>query len=244
MPIQRLPKGRNRSDSPTSPRALPGSGRSKRKGSAVSGIEDEDLILRIAARDEVALELLMESMQIRIFSFIRKIVRDDHLAEEVTQDTFLTIWENASRFDGRRQLVPWIFGIARNLARTASRSTARRSRHLAPLDWWDGIENSSTHADAHTKVELQLLIEQIRSAVATLAPCYQGVLELRLRRNMTYKEIAKVCDIPLGTVKSRLHKGRSHLRLQLQSLRMMIADGEEMNRDVVGCPDSKLKNSG
>jgi RNA polymerase sigma-70 factor (ECF subfamily) len=242
VPIQRLPKGRNRSDSPTSPRALPGSGRSKRKGSAVSGIEDEDLVLRIAARDEVALELLMESMQIRIFSFIREIVRDDHLAEEVTQDTFLTVWENASRFDGRRQLVPWIFGIARNLARTASRSAARRSRHLAPLDWWDGIEGS-THADVHTKVELLLLIKQVRSAVATLAPYYQEALELRLRWNMTYKEIAKMYDIPLGTVKSRLHKGRSYLRVQLQSLRMMMAEGEEVNQDVVGCLDSKLKNS-
>ena len=242
MPIRRLPKGRNRSDSPTSPRALPDSGRSKRKGSAVPGIEDEDLILRIAARDEVALKLLIEAMHTRIFSFIREIVRDDHLAEEVTQDTFLTVWENASRFDGRRQLVPWIFGIARNLARTASRSTARRSRHLAPLDWWDGIKGS-THADVHTKVELQLLIEQIRSAVATLAPCYQGVLELRLRWNMTYKEIAKMYDIPLGTVKSRLHKGRSYLRVQLQSLRMMMAEGEEVNQDVVGCLDSKLKNS-
>ncbi|MGE5584367.1 MAG: RNA polymerase sigma factor [Bacillota bacterium] len=60
-------------------------------------------------------------MRVPIFTFARQIVLDDHLAEEVTQDTFLVVWENASGFEVGRRVVSWVFAIARNLAWTAAR---------------------------------------------------------------------------------------------------------------------------
>ncbi|MDI7247503.1 MAG: sigma-70 family RNA polymerase sigma factor [Bacillota bacterium] len=187
---------------------------------------DEELVLRIAARDEEALGLLVEAMRVPIFTFAKQIVLDDHLAEEVTQDTFLVVWENAPGFEVGRRVVPWVFAIARNLARTAARTAARRLKRLAAGRWAE-LEPADTRADPHAEVERALLDGQVRRAMAALAPCYREVLELRLHLNMAYEEIAEVCGIPMGTVKSRIHKGLRNLRARLREQGVTAAEGEE-----------------
>ncbi len=234
MAVRRSPKGRNRNDSAAGASSSSDAAQSRREDSAVPGVGDGELVLRMAARDEEALRLLVEAMRVPIFTFARQIVLDDHLAEEVTQDTFLVVWENASGFEVGRQVVPWVFAIARNLARTAARSAARRSKRLAAAGRWADIadiEVGGVHAgpcaDPHAEVERALIDGQVRRAMAALAPCYREVLELRLHLNMTYEEIAEVCGIPMGTVKSRIHKGLRNLRARLREQGITATEGEE-----------------
>ncbi|MGE5573366.1 MAG: RNA polymerase sigma factor [Bacteroidota bacterium] len=164
MAVRRSPKGRNRNDSAAGASSSSDAAQSTREDSAVPGVGDGELVLRIAARDEEALRLLVEAMRVPIFTFARQIVLDDHLAEEVTQDTFLVVWENAPGFEVGRRVVPWVFAIARNLARTAARSAARRSKRLAAAGRWADIadiEVGGVHAgpcaDPHAEVEGALL---------------------------------------------------------------------------------------
>ncbi|MBC7083272.1 MAG: RNA polymerase sigma factor [Firmicutes bacterium] len=227
MAIRRSPKGRNRNDSAAGASSSSDVAQSRREGSAVPGVGDQELVLRMVARDEEALGLLVEAMRVPIFTFARQIVLDDHLAEEVTQDTFLVVWENASGFEVGRRVVPWVFAIARNLARTAARTAARRLKRLAAAGRWAELEPADARADPHAEVEGTLLHRQVRRAMAALAPCYREVLELRLHLNMTYEEIAEVCGIPMGTVKSRIHKGLRNLRARLREQGITATEGEE-----------------
>lgn len=226
MVIRHSPEGRNRKDFPPGVSSSSDAAQSRRQGTAVPGIGDTELILRIAEHDEGALRLLVESMRVPVFTFVRQIVLDDHVAEEVTQDTFLVVWKNASRFEAGHRVVPWVFAIARNLAWTAARSSARRSKHLAAVCPTE-LELPDSSADPHAEAERAFLSEQVRRTMAALAPCYREVLELRLHLDMTYEEIAEVCCIPIGTVKSRIHKGLRSLRTRLREQGIAAAEREE-----------------
>lgn len=153
--IRHSPEGRNRKDFPPGVSSSSDAAQSRRQDTAVPGIGDTELILRIAEHDEGALRLLVESMRVPVFTFVRQIVLDDHVAEEVTQDTFLVVWKNASRFEAGRRVVPWVFAIARNLAWTAARSSARRSKHLAAVCPTE-LELPASSADPHAEAEWAL----------------------------------------------------------------------------------------
>ena len=192
---------------------LVGPARPVRAAPADEATSDEQLVLRIRARDERALSALYTRYADPVYGLALRIVRNVEVAEEVVQETFLRVWRGAHTFQGNPAgLRSWIFRIARNCSLDQLRRQAARPRTVtitpeptddrAPLD---------TFADATCDVAAQAttrcLGEQVRRALMTLPPEQRHALELAYFGGLTHREIAETTGEPLGTIKTRLRLG-------------------------------------
>ena len=176
--------------------------------SAASAIEPDVLLLeQIAGGDESALETLFERYGDRLYAYILGMVKDESSAQDVLQETLIAIWKQAGSYRGEGRMIAWAYGIARNKALR----TYRRRENL-PLD--EQVENSaqSIGGDPERQAQLQQRREVLRRGLNALAPQYREVLDLFFLHDMKLKEIAAICKIPLGTVKSRLNHARRELK--------------------------------
>ena len=176
--------------------------------SAASAIEPDVLLLeQIAGGDESALETLFERCGDRLYAYILGMVKDESSAQDVLQETLIAIWKQAGSYRGEGRMIAWAYGIARNKALR----TYRRRENL-PLD--EQVENSaqSIGGDPERQAQLQQRREVLRRGLNALAPQYREVLDLFFLHDMKLKEIAAICKIPLGTVKSRLNHARRELK--------------------------------
>ncbi len=176
--------------------------------SAASAIEPDVLLLeQIAGGDESALETLFERCGDRLYAYIFSMVKDESSAQDVLQETLIAIWKQAGSYRGEGRMIAWAYGIARNKALR----TYRRRENL-PLD--EQVENSaqSIGGDPERQAQLQQRREVLRRGLNALAPQYREVLDLFFLHDMKLKEIAAICKIPLGTVKSRLNHARRELK--------------------------------
>jgi RNA polymerase sigma-70 factor (ECF subfamily) len=178
-----------------------------------SAVSDEQLLLRYTQGDTPALEELIARYRRELFHFLVRFLGDPNLADDVFQETFLQVHVSAGGFDPGRRLKPWLFTIAANKARDALRSRQRRS--AAPLD----AEIAGGQADATRFVDLMpskisapdLELENrqtgqlVRRIVQQMPENLRTVLLLSYFQEFPYKEIAEILEVPLGTVKSRLH---------------------------------------
>ena len=171
---------------------------------------DERLVARIAAGDVAALGMLFRRRQQNVYRFALHLSGSATLADDVTQDVFVTVIREAAKFEAGRGTVPaWLSGIARNFVR-------RRlaiDREVASVDVDEGLE-ASLHAaspdplDALTSAES---IEALRRAVLNLPWRYREAVVLCDLQEMSYIDAANALDCPVGTVRSRLNRGRALL---------------------------------
>ena len=122
--------------------------------------------------------------------------------EDLLQETFVQAMRRADALSAVRSPRAWLFGIARNVALTA----VRRSRPMQPLDLGAASAGRGEPADEDPR------LESMRSAIARLPGTLREALELRLREELSYEEIAEVLGVPVGTVRSRLHHAVRRLR--------------------------------
>ncbi len=178
-----------------------------------STVSDEQLLLRYTQGNLEAFEQLVRRYRRTLYSFLARFTGDLALAEDVFQETFLQVHLSAGGFDVSRRLKPWLFTIAANKARDALRS---RFRHpAAELDAKvAGSEQEQTRyvdlmpAKA-SRPEETLQNKETAAAVQTivqqLPENLRIVLVLSYFHDFPYKQIAEILEVPLGTVKSRLH---------------------------------------
>ena len=174
---------------------------------------DSDLLGRYLQGDSDAFGALMERYRKELFNFLVRFTGDQALAEDVFQEAFLQLHLSAAAFDPSRRLKPWLFTIAANKARDAMRSRWRRQ--AAPLDATVGRgEGDRTSyadlmpADIPSPDDAMLNLETrqaVQSIVDRMPENLRVVLLLSYFHEFPYKEIADILDVPLGTVKSRLH---------------------------------------
>jgi len=133
-------------------------------------------------------------------------------AADATQETFIHFMTRPGQFDPMRgTLAAWLCGVARNIARKAAGS---REDATDPGDFAEDLEPHEAHVDRDTPLEKILrgeVAEQVRRAVAALAPHYRDVLILCELSELSYAEAAQVCGIDIGTVRSRLSRARAQL---------------------------------
>ncbi|SDT32236.1 RNA polymerase sigma-70 factor, ECF subfamily [Paenibacillaceae bacterium GAS479] len=175
---------------------------------------EEHLMLQIASRSSDALEKLYDRYERPLYSFIYRIVGDGMAAEEIIQELFLKIWNNAEAYtsNGRNGKVSsWIFTIARN--RSIDWLRRRDSRPAAGGEI--GLDVISDPLTTELAVENRLMAEQMRQALSELNVEQKQVLEWVYYGGYTQQEIADHHDIPLGTVKSRIRLGLRQLRKRL-----------------------------
>lgn len=166
-------------------------------------------------QDRAAFVTLFHFYAPRVKSYLMKSGADETSAEEIVQNTFITVWEKAAGYDPRKAAPStWIFTIARNKRIDA----LRRQKFVAPLEDDDArfqnlaAETPDDYADAAT-------VEQLHAAIDTLPEEQAELLRLAFFEDMSHQAIAGETDLPLGTVKSRL-------RLAMNKLRQAMGGGE------------------
>ena len=203
--------------------------RSEPSHSAVASIAatDPELVARARAGSEAAYRELLGRYQRPVFSLVYRMVRDREKAEDLAQETFVKVFQNIARYDSRYKFSSWIFKIAHNLAidslrrREPATVSIDGSRHAETAE---GVEASridlpSTDADPEEALEAQELGGAIEEAVGRLRPEYRTAILLRHVEGRPYEEIAEIMDVPLGTVKTYIHRARTELRGTLAHLR-------------------------
>ncbi len=176
-------------------------------------IRDADLLQQYLDGDQDAFGALIRRYERELFSFLVRFTGNRAMAEDVFQETFLQLHISARAFDMTRRLKPWLFTIAANKARDAMRSRSRR--RAMPLD--AGVAGDDSGATAYIDLmpgnipapDESLLNFEIRQAVQEIVlrmpEDLRTVLLLSYFHQFPYKEIAEILNLPLGTVKSRLH---------------------------------------
>jgi RNA polymerase sigma-70 factor (ECF subfamily) len=172
------------------------------------------LVVRVAAKDRAAFRLLFERFAPRVKSYMLKLGATPAAAEELAQDTLLTVWRKAESYDpGRAGAAAWIFTIARNLRIDA----ARRDRIFRALDG-EPPEEASDEPGPDQAVELAARAGRVREAMKTLPREQAEVLKLSFFEEKPHGEIARDLQLPLGTVKSRLRLAMGRLKAILGDL--------------------------
>lgn len=162
------------------------------------------------------LESLYQQHAPDILHYLRRLARDPAEAEDLLQETFLEAarhWEGVAAACSPRA---WLFGIARNL----SRGTRRRWRIWRTQPLPERLGAAASPAEDPR-------LESMRAAIGELSAPYREALELRLRHDLSYAEIAEVLSIPVGTVRSRLHEAVTQLRERLQPAAAVTGRSEE-----------------
>jgi RNA polymerase sigma-70 factor (ECF subfamily) len=180
---------------------------------------DAELMQRIAARDARALEVLYDRYSRIVFSFALRIVGDRLAAEEILQEVFFRVWQQAPTFNDRRgSLVTWLLSITHNLAIDLVR---RRRRRPVAADDEDPLATLASLPDTGESVEdevwLSDLRAQVNEAMQQLPASQRDAIELAYFHGLTQREIADRLDQPLGTVKTRMRLGLKKLRSILEA---------------------------
>jgi RNA polymerase sigma-70 factor, ECF subfamily len=172
---------------------------------------DAAAVARVAGGDTEALRELYERYGRIVYGMTYRLTKDAQLAEEATQDTFVTLWRRADSYDpDRAKLTTWLFVIARNRAIELVRARTR-----APEPQED-VEPAGEESDPADLVALGDDAERIATAMAELPENQLEVIRLAYFEGLSHGEIAELLSQPLGTVKSRIRLGLNRLRAVLE----------------------------
>lgn len=176
----------------------------------LGGDIDAALVAQAQQGERVAFELLVVKYQRRVAATIRRIVHDDRITEELTQEVFLNVFMALAgfRFDG--DFAAWLLTIARNAARTYLRSAQNRQddRPVEPLDDTGDGGRFGVASSPEEEVMAQQLFERIDAEVAALPVLQRRALLMREIDGLDYKAIAAALELPVNTVKSHIFRAR------------------------------------
>lgn len=175
--------------------------------------DDLDLVRRVLSGDEQGYRLLMRKYERRVYAICYRITCNEGAAEDAAQDAFVRAYFALRKYDQTRPFLPWLTRIAVNRALTA----AARESTYQPLP--EGFSETHAATDAAETSDAACASGQLeraaRDAVASLPPKLRAVVALRVFEEMSYDEIAHALRISIGTVMSRLSRGRERLRGKL-----------------------------
>ena len=168
---------------------------------------DVGLLADIAAGVEQAFVALYRRRHNDVYRFAFAMAKSRSFAQDVTQEVFLNVLENARRFDSRKGSVrAWLFGCARYVTLDRLRLERR---------WTDDMPADLTTLDSDESLLADQRVERLHAAIARLPVEYREALVLFELQELSYAETAVVLDCPVGTVRSRLHRGRALLAAML-----------------------------
>jgi RNA polymerase sigma-70 factor (ECF subfamily) len=170
-------------------------------------MRDDDLLLkRLAGGDQQALKLLFMRNSPRIYRFVQRLVRNEAVAEELTNEVFIDVWRGAKGFAGQSSATTWMFTIARNKAFSHLR---RRREETMPEDGMDEI--ADTAPDPEVSVLVDNKAAALRKCIDALPLDHRTVVDLVYYQEMSVADVAVVVGVPEGTVKTRLFNARKKL---------------------------------
>lgn len=191
-------------------------------------VSDHELVTRAQQGSEKAYRELLGRYQRPVFSIIYRMIRDREQAEDLAQETFVRVFNNIDRYDPRYKFSSWIFKIATNLTidwirrKELDTVSIDGSRNAVTAEQIEATSITIASQDENPEelLEAKELGEEIEGAISKLRPEYKAAILLRHVEGREYQEIAEILSLPLGTVKTYIHRGRNELRDQLQHLRV------------------------
>jgi len=187
--------------------------------SDLAGLSDADLVRRMAVGDEDAFVALYRRRQGAVYRFAWQMSGSSAVAEEVTQEVFLVLIESAGRYDASRgPVLSWLFGVARN---RVLRWLEKDGRYRPNAEEMEETEGAPASAGGAVLVELERneTLEMVRQAVLSLPPHYREAVVLCDLQEAGYEEAARILGCAVGTVRSRLARGRALLAGKLRHAR-------------------------
>ncbi|HSE88464.1 MAG TPA: sigma-70 family RNA polymerase sigma factor [Candidatus Binatia bacterium] len=174
------------------------------------GIGDAECVKRVQRGDTDFFEVLVRRHQKAIFNLVYRLLGDYDEAAEAAQEVFLSAYKSIGQFRGEANFSTWLYRIGLNHASTRRKSlNSMHQRHI-PLDNTEVIADSAV--DPAKNVEYKEIQQRVQQALNSLDPEDARIILLRDLQDVTYEEVAEMLDIPVGTVKSRLHRARQALK--------------------------------
>ena len=193
----------------------------------LTNLPDADVVALAQQGRERAFRELVRRYERPVFSLVYRMVRDREAAEDLAQDSFVKVLNHIDRYRPEFKFSSWIFKIANNVA-----IDYLRKRQLDTVSM-DGSPHAATAAEVEAssfdvaarqetaleELQARELGTAIERAIARLRPEYRSCILLRHIEGRSYEEIAATLDLPLGTVKTYIHRARNELRQHLQDVR-------------------------
>jgi RNA polymerase sigma-70 factor (ECF subfamily) len=180
----------------------------------------ESQLLRLAlGGDEAAFAALYERFKSNVYRFALHMTGSASLADDITQDSFITLMEEGEKFDeSKGQMLSFLLGIARNFVRRAYRSQARSTSLVAENEQGEEVELAlESGQDTMADVLQGETVDLVREAVQSLPPHYREVVVLCDLCEMSYAEASAQLDCNLGTIRSRLNRAHNLLAKKLET---------------------------
>lgn len=169
---------------------------------------DEELIAAMARGDKTALESLYRRHSGWLAGRLARATSSRDLAEEALQDSFLAAWRKPSSFRGEGDVGAWLWGIARRRL-----SSLARKRVDVPSPEADDTRLDAVDNEALANIDAR----RVHAAVSSLPPDQRDVVERVVFRGQRLVDAARCLDVPVGTLKSRLHRARQRIRMEIEA---------------------------
>jgi len=183
-------------------------------------LRDEELVEVLVAGNKAAFDVLVQRHNARLYSYLLRLLRDPSAAEEVAQETLVRAYVHADKYRNIAKFSTWLYTIATNLVRNRIRKSRSAPRMFSislgkgdddsdnrdPIDLPDDADLPDRQLE---KSELRRLVEQ---GIERIPAKYREAFVLREVNHFTYEEIAAITGLKLGTVRSRINRGRGHFR--------------------------------
>lgn len=176
---------------------------------------DQQLVLRVQKGDKRAFDLLVLKYQYKVHAIVGRFIRDSHEVSDVTQEAFIKAYRALPRFRGDSQFYTWLYRIAVNTAKNYLVARSRRPPlsdvDLGDAEYYAGsdrLKDVGTPENQLFRDELEAVINQ---AVEELPEDLRTAVTLREYEGLSYEDIAAVMECPVGTVRSRIFRGRESI---------------------------------
>ncbi len=184
-------------------------------------LTDEELIKKCASGSSTAFDELYNRYSNQLVNFICRIINDFPRAEDLFQETFIRVIENAEKFNDNYKFSTWIYRIAINLSYNELK---RQKLVAAPVkieseeEYYSTIYNNADYNDPQSKMEIRENQEKIQKGLSELSENHRIVFILKFHQELSYKEISLITGVSIGTVKSRIYYALQHLKEILEYL--------------------------
>jgi RNA polymerase sigma-70 factor (ECF subfamily) len=174
---------------------------------------DAECVQKLQRGETDAFETLIRRHEKTIFNLIYRMLGDYDEAAEISQETFLSAYRAIGNFRGEANFSTWLYRIALNHATTRRKTLSTRQQRNIPIENTEPI--SDPHAGPAESMEKKEIRDRVQQALNSLEPDDAAVILLRDLQDVSYEEVSRVLEIPVGTVKSRLHRARQSLKSKL-----------------------------
>jgi len=184
-------------------------------------MSDEKLMAKFQSGYEEAFNLLVERYQDRLNNFLYGYTHDRQDSEDLTQETFFRVFRSRHSYKPIAKFSTWMYTIAVNLAKSLYKKQKRMTKvtiHKDPDDSEDQamqLEDNDILPD--DSLHEKMCVDELEQALMELSDDFREVVVLRDLQQLTYDEISDIADLPMGTVKSRINRGRAKLQEKLEN---------------------------